>query len=114
LDEFAEFISRVGIDYSSEKELRAVAKLVDSSAPNVRENALKVLGETYKHLDDSIWRTLGDNPPKVNSLIEARFKKIKGGPSLNTLYASASVANFNTARPQTAVGDSLASSLGLK
>lgn len=83
--------------------MKLIGKMVDSPAPNVRENALKVLGEAYKHIDDNIWRILGDVTPKANSLIEARFKKIKGGPALNTLYASASVANFNTARPQTAM-----------
>jgi hypothetical protein len=96
--------------------MKLIGKMVDSPAPNVRENALKVLGEAYKHIDDNIWRILGDVTPKANSLIEARFKKIKGGPALNTMYASASVASFNTARPQTAMAsnDHLASSVGFK
>ena len=113
MDELADFITRNGVDYSSEKEIRHIAKLTDSPSKNIRENALKVLGEAYKNLDDNIWRVLGDLSTKCRGLIEARFKKIKGGgASLNPLYASASVANFQTARPMTAMNNN-ESSLGL-
>lgn len=111
LDEVADFIIKNGIDYSSEKEIRQIAKLTDSPSKNIRENALKVLGEAYKHLDDNIWRVLGDLSTKCRGLIEARFKKIKGG-NLNPLYASASVTSFQTARPMTAMNNN-DSSLGL-
>ena len=74
--------------------MKIIAKMADSPSKNVRENAVKVLGEAYKHLDDNIWTVLGPVTPKVQGLLEARFKKIKGGPSLNTMYASASLANF--------------------
>jgi hypothetical protein len=80
--------------------MRFIAKMADAPSKNVRENALKVLGEAYKHLDDNIWRVLGDVTTKVRGLLEARFKKIKGVPApINHLYASASVASFQTARP---------------
>jgi hypothetical protein len=65
LDELAEFISRNGIDYCGEKEMRYFAKMADFPAKNVRENALKVLGEAYKHIQDQIWRVLGEVTPKV-------------------------------------------------
>ena len=65
LDEMAEFIKSFGIDFSTEKDLKLVAKLADSSDKNIRENALKAMGEAYKHLDDDIWRIIGDIPPKV-------------------------------------------------
>ena len=95
MSEIADFISKNGIEYSNEKEMRLIAKMADAPAMNVRENALKVLGEAYKHLEDTIWSVLGDVTLKVRGLLEARFKKIKGAPSaLNTLYASASMANF--------------------
>lgn len=70
LDEMAEFIKAFGIEYSSEKDLRLVAKLADSPDKSIRENALKTMGEAYKHLDDDIWRILGDIPPKVQGLFE--------------------------------------------
>jgi cytoskeleton-associated protein 5 len=94
LDELAEFIIRNGIDYSSDKEMKLIARLADSPSKNVRESAVKALGEAFKLLDDNIWRVIGDVTPKVQGLLEARFKKIKGGPALNTLYASASMASF--------------------
>lgn len=90
MDELSEFIKAFGIEYSSEKDFKLVAKLADSSDKNIRENALKVMEEAYKHLEDDIWRVIGDIPPKVQGLFEQRFKKMnKGG-----LGASASQSNF--------------------
>ena len=45
--------------------MRYFAKMADFPAKNVRENALKVLGEAYKHIQDQIWRVLGEVTPKV-------------------------------------------------
>ena len=65
LDEIAEFITKYGIDYSSDKDLKIAAKMADNPSKSLRENALKLLGEAYKHLDDNIWRVIGDVTPKV-------------------------------------------------
>lgn len=89
LDEMAEFIKNFGMEYSQEKDFKLVAKLADSPDKNIRENALKAMSEAYKHLDDDIWRIIGDLPPKVQGLFEQRFKKMKGG-----LAASSSQSNF--------------------
>ena len=59
LDELAEFIIRNGIKYSYDKEMKLIAKLADSPYKNVRESALKALGEAFKLLDDKIWRDIG-------------------------------------------------------
>jgi hypothetical protein len=56
---------RFGIDNCSEKELKLVAKMADNNDKNIRENALKFMGEAYKLLDDNIWRAIGDVTPKV-------------------------------------------------
>lgn len=85
LDEVAEFITKNGIDYCSEKEMKLVAKMADHSSKLIRENALKMLGEAYKHLDENIWRVIGDVTPKVQGFLEGRFKKIKGVPLAGTL-----------------------------
>jgi hypothetical protein len=45
--------------------MKLVAKMADSADKSVRENALKFMGEAYKHLDDNIWRLIGDVTPKV-------------------------------------------------
>ena len=70
LDELADFITKYGVNYTTEKELKYVAKMADSSSKFIRENALKFLGETFRHLDDNIWRAMGDLTPKVQSLLE--------------------------------------------
>ncbi len=64
--------------------MKYVAKLADHSSKAIRENSLKLLGEAYKHLDENIWRVLGDVTPKVQGLLEQRFKKIKGTPTLTS------------------------------
>ena len=66
----AEFVKNFGIDFTTEKDLRLVAKLADSNDKIIRENALKTMGEAYKHLDDDIWRIIGDISPKVQGLFE--------------------------------------------
>ncbi len=77
LDEIADFIQKQGINYSGEKEMKLIAKMADNPAKDVRENALKVLGEAYQHLGDRIWQVIGDVTPKVQGLLEGRFKKLK-------------------------------------
>lgn len=47
----AEFISNFGIDYSTEKDIKLVAKMADSSDKGVRENSIKVMAEVFKHVD---------------------------------------------------------------
>jgi hypothetical protein len=81
LEELAEFIVKYGIDYSSEKEIRQVARMADSNSKAIRENALRLLGEAFKHLQGNIWRIIGDVTPKVQGLLEARFTKISGVPT---------------------------------
>ena len=76
--------------------------MADNNDKNIRENALKFMGEIYKILDDNIWRTIGDVTPKVQGLLESRFKKLKGtgggqGFSSN-LAPSSSQSNFNAVR----------------
>ena len=87
LDEIANFIEKYGVDYSSEKEMKVVAKMADHASKQIRENALKLLGEAYKTMDDVMWTIIGDVTPKVKGLLEQRFKKIKGVPtsSMQTL-----------------------------
>ena len=65
LDEMAECLKSNGIDYSAEKDIKLVAKLADSSDKGIRENAVKVMAEVYKHLDQDIWRIIGEVTPKV-------------------------------------------------
>lgn len=79
LDEYTEFIKLFGIDYTSEKEMKVIAKLADHSDKSIRENSLSALGELYKHLNEDIWRAIGQVSTKAQGLIEARLKKL-GGP----------------------------------
>ena len=81
LDELAEFIGDNGIDYSSEKEMKLVAKMADNADKAIRENALKFMGEVYKVMEENVWRVIGEVTPKVQGLLEQRFKKLKGGAS---------------------------------
>jgi len=75
-----------------EAQIKAIAKLVDAKDGSVRENALVVLSEIYKVLDEDIWRVVGTVPLKVKSLLESRFKKVKGlGASNNNLAPPAAL-----------------------
>ena len=65
LDELSEFIKSFGIDYTSEKEMKLIAKLADHADKSIRDNALKVLSDVYSLLGDDIWRVIGEVTPKV-------------------------------------------------
>ena len=58
-----------GIDYSTEKEMKLIAKMADNPDKSIRENAVKAITEAYKHLGDDIWRVIGNVTPKVESLL---------------------------------------------
>jgi hypothetical protein len=65
LDEIAEFIKAYGIDYTSEKEIKLIAKMADHADKSIRENALKTLGEVYNLLGVDTWRVIGEVTAKV-------------------------------------------------
>lgn len=48
LEEMAEFMKIFGINYSTEKDIKLVAKMADSNDKAIRENSLKVMAEVYK------------------------------------------------------------------
>ena len=41
---------------SFDKDLKEICKFLDSSDANVRNNALNVLADVYKHMRDDIWQ----------------------------------------------------------
>ncbi len=44
--------------------------MADASDKSVRENAVSVLAEVYKLVDNDIWRIIGEVTPKVQGLLE--------------------------------------------
>jgi hypothetical protein len=44
--------------------------MADNADKNIRENALKFMGEAFKILQEDIWRSIGDVTPKVTGLLE--------------------------------------------
>ena len=59
LDEISYYVSNNGIGTMTERDMKVIGKLADSPDKGVRENALVMLGEVYKVLDEDIWRVLG-------------------------------------------------------
>jgi len=51
LDEVAKFIKDNGVDYTSDKDVKLIAKMADSSDKGVRENSVAVMAEIFKHID---------------------------------------------------------------
>ena len=41
-----------------DKDLKEICKFLDSSDANVRNNALNVLADVYKHMRDDIWPSI--------------------------------------------------------
>lgn len=39
--------------------------MADNNDKAIRENSLKAMSEVYKHLNDDIWRIIGEVTPKV-------------------------------------------------
>lgn len=79
LDEIAIYLRNTGEVPFGESHIKAIAKLVDSKDPAVRENSIQCLAEIYKVLKEDIWRVVGQVPLKVKGLMEQRFRKINGG-----------------------------------
>ena len=78
LDEIAIHLRQIQSVPLGEQHIKVIAKLVDSKDASVRENAIVVLSEIYKVVDEDIWRVMGQVPLKVKGLLETRFRKVKG------------------------------------
>lgn len=101
LDEIAVHLRQIQSVPFGEQQIKIIAKLVDSKDSAVRENAICVLAEIYKQVDEDIWRVMGNVPLKVKGLLETRFKKTKGlGASSNNLNMSAARSNKRGASPR--------------
>ena len=71
-------IQEYGISISQPRDIRSVAKFVNSSDNNVRSAAVGTVTEAYKYVQDKIWTMIGDVPDKSKGLLEQRFKTVGG------------------------------------
>lgn len=55
LDEISEYIQNNGVDHITKKDFNGFITCADAKDGSVRENALKVFGESYKILGEKIW-----------------------------------------------------------
>jgi len=94
LDEIAIFMRTLNAVPFGEMQIKTIAKLVDSKDASVRENAICVLSEIYKVLDEDIWRVVGTVPLKVKGLLEQRFRKVKAQHTGMELSKSSSKSNM--------------------
>jgi hypothetical protein len=77
LDIISEYIAEGAIDHITKKDFAVFVKTTEAADKGVREASLKVFGETYRHIQEGVWRLISNPPPKVKDLLEARFKTIK-------------------------------------
>lgn len=77
LDEIAAHITRDGLKSVSERQIKTVVRLVDHSDQGVKKGALLVLGQAYCAVEEDVWKMVGKVSPKVQDLLEKRFKQAK-------------------------------------
>lgn len=78
LDELTSLIQEFGMGIAQPRDIRALAKFVNSPDNNVRTSAVNTIGEAFKSTGDKLWNLIGEVPDKVKDLLEQRFKTITG------------------------------------
>ncbi|CAG9332562.1 unnamed protein product [Blepharisma stoltei] len=95
LDELSSLIQEYGTNIAQPRDIRAIAKFVNSPDNNVRLSAVGTIGEVYKYTRDKVWNLIGDIPDKVRDLLEQRFKVISGTSLNNSKYRKNEEENNN-------------------
>lgn len=70
----ADYIKANGVDQVSKNDFALFIRMADNSDKMVSENSMKVLGECFTIMGDNLWTQLTDIPPKVQALLDERFK----------------------------------------
>ena len=78
LEELGDLIRDFGINIAQTKDIKYIAKCVNSFDNNMRTAAVKTMGEIYKFAGDKIWIMIGEVSDKVKDLLEHRFNSISG------------------------------------
>ena len=77
LDEIALVITKNGMDFVSDKQVRQISKMVEHSDQGIKKGALQVLGQIYYSIEEDIWKFFGKVNPKAAEMLTKRFKEVK-------------------------------------
>lgn len=76
LDICSNLIIKHGVGTASFKDIKSIAKILESNDNSLKNSALYLLVEAYKQLNDNFWSILNDIPDKSKDLLEAKINLI--------------------------------------
>jgi cytoskeleton-associated protein 5 len=83
MEELSALVVDFGMSVSQPRDIKAIAKFVNSADNNVRNAAVGAMAEIYKFTSEKIWQIIGDVPDKVKDMLEQRFKSVSGSKSIS-------------------------------
>ena len=61
------------------RDIKYIAKSIDQPDKDIRLNALNAMAEAYRCTGDTIWKMIGEVPPKVRDMLESRIRQMELG-----------------------------------
>ena len=76
LDICSSLIAKHGIGTASFKDIKSIAKILESNDNALKNSALYLLIEAYKQLKDNFWSILNDIPEKSKDMLESKINLV--------------------------------------
>lgn len=74
IEEVGCLIKDYGIELAQPKDVKFIAKQINSADNNVRAASVNTLAEVFKEFGEKTWEMIGDMPDKAKGILEQRFK----------------------------------------
>lgn len=97
IDLCTNIINNFGINDVPFKDIKSIAKILESQDNSLKCSALTLLTEAYKQAKDNLWEILGDLPQKTRELLENKFEMLNEEMSYN-LRSTKSQTNLNKSK----------------
>ena len=76
IDMCTDLVSNMGPSIAPHKDIRAIAKMLNTNDNNLKLSIVKFLGEIYSAIKDNLWSILNDLPDKTKELLYSKFNQM--------------------------------------
>jgi len=76
IDMCTDIISNMGVNAAPQKDVRTIAKMLNTNDGNLKNSIIKFLGEIYTVIKENIWTVLNDIPEKTKEMLYSKFAQM--------------------------------------
>jgi hypothetical protein len=76
IDMCTDIVSNMGVNIAPQKDIRTIAKMLNTNDINLKNSIIKFLGEIYTEIKENLWAILNDIPEKTKEMLYSKFAQM--------------------------------------